>query len=178
MLTGLPAIVVALFGGNHVEKYELPRNKQVEDYILSECIQFWDDLQNMRAPQPDGKDSTSNALARLYPESKLDLVDGDGSVEEWIMKQEVFSAVEKRAGERKEAYTNKIKAVMGEHQGIVCPSGVKATWKQIKDGAKFDEKAFAAANPELYQKYVIPKPGYRRFLISLPGKKAPKQIAA
>lgn len=170
MLYNLPCILVALFGGNHVEKYDIPRNDKVEAYLLKKSIEFWHDVRELQAPEPDGSESTSTVLAALYPTSSLDLIDGDGSVEEMILKREVFSSVEKRAAEKKEMYTNRIKQAMGEHQGIVCPSGVKATWKQVKDGVRFDEKSFADKHPDIYQQYLVPKPGYRRFLVSLPGK--------
>jgi hypothetical protein len=39
---------------------------------------------------------------------------------------------------------------------------------------KFDETNFAEKCPELYEQYLVKKPGYRRFNVSIP---KPKQAA-
>ena len=176
ILWKMPCTLVAVFGGNTVRTYDFERDEQVEAYIIRECLKFWDMVQNMEAPPVDGKGVTTTALAKLYPGNKLALIDGDGSAEELIRRRELFSAVEKRAKERKEAYSNELKSIIGEHEGILCASGIKATWKKTKDGVTFDEKRFADENPKLYEKYIIPKPGHRRFLCNIPKKL--KEIAS
>lgn len=61
---------------------------------------------------------------------------------------------------------DKIKMAIGEAEGISdCDGRVLATWKAAKDSQKFDEKAFAAANPTEYGKYLVTRRGARMLLI-------------
>jgi len=177
ILYDLPCILVAVFGGNSAEVYHIERNAEIETFIINECLKFWDMVQTMTAPEPDGSSTTADALAKLYPQNSLDMIDGNSSIETLINRYSLYAAIEKRAEEKKNEFGNKIKAIIGEHEGVVCESGAKATWKLTKPSAKFDEKQFAADNPELYQKYVCVRPGYRRFNCT-PAKPNTKQIAA
>ena len=60
---------------------------------------------------------------------------------------------------------------MGDAEALTAPGGtpakplILATWKAAKDGTKFNEKEFAANEPEMYKGYLYPVPGSRRFLL-------------
>lgn len=68
---------------------------------------------------------------------------------------------------RKKELESAIKMAMGDAEALVAPHTIKpiATWKATKDKTCFDEKKFAAENPELYQSYQYSKPGTRMFLL-------------
>ena len=59
-----------------------------------------------------------------------------------------------------------IKMAMADGESLISPSDAHTlvTWKTSKDKSTFDAKRFEAENPELYAKYIIPKPGSRTFL--------------
>ena len=71
----------------------------------------------------------------------------------------------------KKEIEDRIKFAMQDAEMLCLPGTLEnnpmavATWKSAKDSTKFDEKAFAAAEPELYAKYCKTVPGSRRFLI-------------
>ena len=72
--------------------------------------------------------------------------------------------------ERKIALESQVKMAMDDAESLVASdmSGkpvVLATWKAAKDSLKFQEKMFAADHSELYQSYLLPQVGTRRFLI-------------
>lgn len=69
--------------------------------------------------------------------------------------------------ERKQALEGDIKMVMGDAEMLCDPKTnfTVATWKKAKDGVKFDDKAFKAEHPDLYNQYLTPKQGARTFLI-------------
>lgn len=69
--------------------------------------------------------------------------------------------------ERKKALEGDIKMVMGDAEMLCDPKTnfTVATWKKAKDGVKFDDKAFKAEHPDLYNQYLTPKQGARTFLI-------------
>jgi len=174
ILYDLPCILIAVFGGNTVRHWEFERNAKIEAYLLRESLKFWDDIQNKIAPEPDGSESTGNAIAKLYPANNLDLLDCGDDISALIVQRERFRYAESKAKEFKQEAGNKIKATIGDHEGIVCPDGTKATWKLTKSTVKFDEKQFAEDNEELYKRYLVTKPGYRRLHIRL----APEQKKA
>jgi putative phage-type endonuclease len=178
MIHDLPCILVVVFGGNTVRYYEIDRDKKIEAYILGECKKFWQSIQDMEAPEPDGSDSTGDALARLYPENSIVMLEGDQSIEDLIVDREKWRLVEAEAKARKSEAGNKIKAAISDNEGVMCPSGVKATWKLTKSSVKFDEKQFAEDDPECYNKYLVQKPGYRRLHINVKALKNQPAIEA
>lgn len=60
---------------------------------------------------------------------------------------------------------DKLKMCFGDAEAISYDNATLATWKAAKDSVKFDEKAFKAANPEMWQQYSKTVPGSRRFLL-------------
>lgn len=72
--------------------------------------------------------------------------------------------------QKKEA-EERVKLYMGEAESLCLPGTldnapmVVATWKSAKDGEKFDEKRFAAEQPELYAAYRRTVAGSRRFML-------------
>lgn len=70
-----------------------------------------------------------------------------------------------KLSERKDELENAIKLAFADAEAITYDGATLATWKAAKDSVKFDEKAFRAANPELWQQYTKTVPGSRRFLL-------------
>lgn len=72
---------------------------------------------------------------------------------------------------RKKELEGMIKIAMGDAEALVAniEGGNRmttlATWKAAKDSLKFDEKKFAAENPDLFATYQFTQPGSRRFLL-------------
>jgi predicted phage-related endonuclease len=164
MNSGLDCTLVAVFGGNTVRKWEFPRSEKIEAYLLKEALAFWETVQNNEAPEPDGSESTAKALTLMYPKNNAETLPAGDDVEQLIIQREKFRLIEKRAESFKDAAGNKIKAQIGDADGVVCDSGAKATWKLTKSGVKFDENQFAEDNPEQYKRYLVQKPGHRMFL--------------
>jgi predicted phage-related endonuclease len=164
MLYDLPCILIAVFGGNTVRKWTFERSEKIESYLLKEALAFWETVQNDEAPEPDGSESTATALTLMYPKNNAEILPAGDDVEQLIIQREKFRLIEKRSKDFKDAAGNKIKAQIGDADGLVCDSGAKATWKLTKSGVKFDEKQFAEDNPEQYKKYLVQKPGHRMFL--------------
>lgn len=52
---------------------------------------------------------------------------------------------------------------------------ILATWKNDSDGVQFDKEKFEEENPALFNKYLIPKSGVRKFLPKLKEKKNGKR---
>lgn len=75
----------------------------------------------------------------------------------------------KRLSEIKAEAEEALKFAIGDAEGLIAPGAAGgrartlATWKAPKPSEKFDEKAFAEANPELHSRYLTTAQGSRRF---------------
>ncbi len=59
-----------------------------------------------------------------------------------------------------------IKQSMGDAETLVSSDGTTlSSWKSAKETLKFDSKTFQKEQPEIYRKYQVMTPGYRRFII-------------
>ena len=76
-----------------------------------------------------------------------------------------------RRRKTKEEIEGRIKFAMQDAETLCLPGTLEsnpkavATWKSAKDSTKFDQDAFKADHPGLYDQYCKTVPGTRRFLI-------------
>jgi predicted phage-related endonuclease len=169
LLWDLPtAWIVACFGGNHFEKYEVPRNPKIEKFILDKCLEFWDDLQNERWPEPDGTDDCAKTLSLLFNEHDEKMAEGPIEVLDIAREYKSLSAQIKELEGKKDLYANQLKNAIGSNQGLLFPDGSKATWKMTSPKkVKFNEGLFEKENPKLYKRYASLPPEYRRLNVSV-----------
>lgn len=168
----LPGRMVACFGGNHLEKYDLPRDLVVESFIIRKCRQFWDDLQNDRWPDPDNSESCTETLKVLYnnPSEKMEV--GNQALLEVAEKRERFRLEEKKAKGEKELFENQLKETIGNNAGIVFDNGGKVTWNKTKPKTPvFNEKQFEIEYPDLYKRFLHLPPGHRMLRVTLKGER-------
>lgn len=109
--------------------------------------------------------TTVEDVLNKYPISSATFVEASpeisGIISSLKEKKETKRILEEEIGELED----KIKLAIGEAESLNYQGSVLCTWKSAKDGKKFDEKAFKAENPELWNKYVKTVPGSRRFLV-------------
>ena len=162
LLWGMPAKAFVCFGGNEPYLIDVPRNPDIEGYILKECIQFWDDLQKGNYPEPDyGNEGTSKLLSKIYNCPIGDYL--DGTTEEMEIGSELAQLKIEIAPleERKTYCSNWLKARINDHEGITFPDGWGYTYKRNKSSRIFNEKKFIIENPELAQRYMEDVAGAR-----------------
>lgn len=180
-LFDLPAKIVPVFGGNDPVIIDLPRNPSIENFIITKCCEFWNELEQGIKPNIDGSPQTSEAIKMLFPVSNATMIDGDGLTEkqtrELILCSEKYQEIHKEIKtleEEKSKYGNIIRERLGDNDGVVWSDGQKITNKKTKDGIKFDSKRFKEERLDLYNQYLVKKTGYRRLNIKLGGKKNAK----
>jgi hypothetical protein len=168
MLYELPAIIVACFGGNHFERYEVPRNPLVEKFILGECLKFWNDLQEDRWPEPDGSDDCAKTLSALYASQGEKMLVGSPEALCIAREYRFLSAQIKELEAQKNLLANQLRQKIGDNQGIIFADGSKVTWKMtVPKTPEFDEDRFALENPEIHAEYQTLSAGYRRLNVSI-----------
>lgn len=158
------AWIVACFGGNHFEKYEIPRNPKIERFLLDKCLEFWADLQADRWPAPDGSEECTKTLAQLFNDPTKGLIPVGSDLWDSAREYQGLTKEIKNLEGQKNLYANKLREAIGDHEGLLFPDGKsKATWKMTTPKkAKFNEKQFAIEHPDIYKNYVYLPQGYRR----------------
>lgn len=140
-------------------------DKEFYDWMIGEVEKFWlDYIVGDQEPLPVNVDDVllknPRHVAGKTIEATDELVEDCRQLKE--LKEEL-SGLDNRKKELEAA----IKMAMGDAEALTLPNSTKplATWKATKDKTCFDEKKFAAENPELYRSYQYTKAGTRMFLL-------------
>jgi len=137
MIHNLPGWIVACFGGNRFERYEITRNAEIEDYILQECIKFWDDLKTEKWPVPDMGRTTGDTIRHLYANPNEKILPGSWEDFSLAKRYDSFNRAGKRIEAYREEYANILKNRIGDNIGMVFPDGSsRAMWKQSGNGRR------------------------------------------
>ena len=134
----------------------------IEDFILRECLQFWNDLKLDKWPEPGKKDT--EIVKKLFPNSNLVTIKGNDRYFKIAQNWKEWKEKEKEAKEEKEIYENVLKNYMKNAEKLEFEDGSYITWKQAKMTKYFNKKAFESQKPDIYNAYTEQKPGSRRFL--------------
>lgn len=164
--------VAVLFGFGVLKTYEVERDKELEEYLIEIEAKFLLRVEQHDPPTEEWTPKTIDMLKRLYPRdsgqevvlAEDHAINAAGFLQ---AKQEIEAAEEKKA-----LYEGLLKHAIGAASLAKLP-GYHLSWKSTKEGKKFDEETFAKENPELYEKYMVRKPGYRVFRV-----KASKEVTA
>lgn len=156
--------IACLIGGNKFVYKLIKRNDEFIERLIQIEKDFWQHVVDGTMPAVDGSESSSEALKRLYPESKdMEIILPD-TAELWIRQYEAASDDERAAKERKQEAQNVLENMLGEcERGRVGERIV--SWKSTKPREIFDGKRFQADYPELYKQYIKIGEPYRRFSV-------------
>ena len=149
----------------HFDYMEMDFNPGFYESMTAELDRFWNEnVLGGVAPEDQNADDT---LLR-YPRSE----DGKTATAD----EEVYDAwkhLHRVKDELTDLETQKdileglIKQSMGDAETLVSSDGTTlSSWKSAKETLKFDSKAFQKEQPEIYRKYQVMTPGYRRFIIT------------
>jgi predicted phage-related endonuclease len=137
-------------------------DKEFFAYLIDQATQFWDKHVQGDTPPPITKAKDIDKLYRKHiggklvsiPESKIDLYIKYGELQKQI----------KTLADQQDAIKDEIKLIVGDAEGVECDGKVLFTYKASADTTVFDGDAFKAHHPDLYEQFLITKPGSRRFL--------------
>ena len=156
-------IVAAMFQFGTIKHYELERDMEIEEYLIHLEQNFLVRVQKGEPPDQSWTPQTIGLLKKLYPMDNGVMV----SLPEHALTCEAFlkaKAAVEAAETEKAHYEGMLKDAIGSASGAEIP-GYKVTWKSTKPTKAFDEAAFKAAHPDLYEQFIKERPGYRRFLL-------------
>jgi putative phage-type endonuclease len=167
-VTGKQAADVAvLLCGQQLEIHRIERDDDVISRLIVLETRFWDMVQQDIEPSADGSESSARALRQIYPgnDSSLDFSQDVALCQTFSS----LSALKTELDEKEhlaEQLKQAIQQAMGDASRAVFAAG-EVTYKRSKDGTSVDTKRLAADHPALAAQYTVPRPGSRRFVLSL-----------
>ena len=129
--------------------------------------QFWGYVELDQQPPADGSDSADVALRCLYPQDSgqtLDLShesDMSAAFSDLLAIRQLLTTNSLLEAQLKQ----RIQQRMGDATKAVFETG-DVTWKRSKDGSGLDTATLLKDQPDLLHRYILDKPGSRRFLIN------------
>lgn len=148
----------------HFDYLEVNFNKAFFDSLIEAIDSFWNvNVQGGVAPD----DIQSEDTLLRYPTAEPgEIAEADEGIQyAYNSLKEITSAIKEFEGQ-KAALEDEIKMAMGSAEILKTPGGlVLAQWKNTKESQRFNARAFLAADPDGYSKYVETIPGGRRFTI-------------
>lgn len=167
-VTGKQAAHVAvLICGQELQVHRIERNDAMIKQLMLLERQFWSYVELDEEPPLDGSDSADVALRALYPKDSgktLDLSRDlvmSAAFSDLQSVRQFLAAHTKLETELKQ----RIQQRMGEASKAVFENG-EVTWKRSKDGSTLDVETLLKDQPDLLERYGLPKAGSRRFLIN------------
>ena len=121
------ASVGVLVGGNRFMWCDVERDETLIAEILDTCLKFWQRVTDDVPPPADGLDSTSEAIARLWPitaEGESIVLPADAY--DWARELTAAKSEEKQAAGRIAELTNTVKVAMGSAEIGLFPDGEQA----------------------------------------------------
>lgn len=158
--------VIAFIGGNKRRIYEIHRNAEVVNELLSQYQAFWQRVKTGDTPEITGAESVSATLRRIYPVSTEGLViQADMEINELIISYDRINKQMKELESLQNTVKNRLQSAMGPAEAIESPLG-RVYWKSGSERAVVDYKAICSElnlSEELIAKYTKLSEPTRRF---------------
>ena len=145
-----------------VEKYD--RNDDFIADMRSSLITFWEEnVVKGIPPEPKSINDAKKLYNEVDPESIATGSKDDCSVVTNLRQLKIQKAdIDKQVNEAQ----LELMKVMGDKEILVNQSGFElATWKKTKDSEYLDTKILAEEQPDIYNKYLKTRNGFRRFVL-------------
>lgn len=155
LVTGAPrATLACLLGGQRLVWCDVERNDIEIRRIVHAGRLFWDKCVTARTPPaPDGSDSASHALQRIYPEGTNACVQLGAEFETLYDELTDLKAHEKQLESRRAEIEARFKAALGTAELGFTPTGNSVSWKSRRGSIDYKRavEALGVARKELEQ---------------------------
>lgn len=143
-----------------IKIYTIPADRELQEIIIEKTKYVWDCIQRAELPEPENFDD----FMVIYRQDNGAAIEAD---EEMLANYALLMETREKLKpleKSKERLEILIKQFMKENSRLTYDNRTLITWKKDSDSAYFDMDLFEKENPEVYQKYLKPKMGSRRFL--------------
>ena len=139
-----------LIGGDDFRVYRIERDDVTIDAIRQKEIEFWSRIQARQAPEP----STVSDVFRLFGTKDSGLaVEASESLQADVIALKSLNDDAKRLGAQIDLREERIKLHMADASILTMNGKPVLTWKE-QASKRFDQSAFKADQPELYEKFI------------------------
>jgi len=155
--------VAVLFGNTDFRIYEVYRDKELEDLIISKAATFWNDYVLANTPPPAQSEADYQHLFKK--EVRGQAVEADSVICNLASKLQFLNSEIKSKELEVSQIKQTIMGQMGEAELLTYQGQVLATWKSPKQSYRLDGKRLELEHPELIQEYQVPVQNSRRLVI-------------
>ena len=155
--------VAVLFGNSDFRIYEVCRDKELEDLIISKAAAFW--YEHVLADTPPPAQCESDYQHLFSKEITGKAVEADSKVCELTQKLQILNSEIKSKEMEVSQIKQTIMGQMGEAEMLTYQGKVLATWKSPKPSYRLDSKRLELEHPELIPQYQVPIQTSRRLVI-------------
>lgn len=145
---------------------DVERDESLINYIIEEEKQFWNyNILQKIPPEIEPTEACLSFLKETYKTPEPITIDLIGN-REATWKAEELNRIKKTYKELDSIETDCKTFFMNlmKNAEVAIGNNYIITWKKDKDSSKFNTDKFKLDNPQLYNKYLEPKKGSRRFL--------------
>ena len=145
--------IAVLIGGNDARWNVVERNQEQIDQLIAAGKEFWQMVQDLIPPAPDGSESAKDTLQEMYPGGKTEPVEITDPEAVMILDRYYhYAAREAKYKEAKDAAANELRNLLADNEEAKI-NGVKVTWKTQAGRVTVDDKALKKDLPDVYEKY-------------------------
>lgn len=156
------ADLAVLIGGQDFRIYNFERDQELLEMLIEAEAEFWQRVQDRNPPPATTKGDISTYMAIDNGDSIVASSDIENACK---LLKDVKGRL-KELNATKNQLETMIKLEIGKNSVLTDLSGNPlATFKKARDSVRFDSKAFAAEEPDLFESYKMPTVGSRRFLL-------------
>lgn len=157
------ADVAVLIGGSDFRIYEVPEDLELQQMMIEAEDEFWQRVLKGEPPEPV---SYADVQARFGRSSKTNSVLAGDDVLQALQALRELKTQAKNIELAEEQCKAVVMMAMGESDTLIGPQGhTVATWKASAAPKRFDNIAFKAKHPDLYDLFVSVGEPSRRFLL-------------
>ena len=154
--------VPVLFAGSDFRIYEVHRDRELQALMIEQEAEFWAMVEANTPPPP----ITYADAIRRFATSQAQTVTATPEVLAAVEVLRTLKVSGKDAEEAEKEAKFAVLLALGEADTLVDAEGnVLLTYKQARGSDHFDAKAFAEAQPDLFQQFLKPSVGSRRLLL-------------
>lgn len=152
-----------LLDGHEFQSIHIEANPEFIDKLIGIEVKFWYEHVIPRVPP-----APVNAadVMKLFPRSvEAAIVNADDTTfAAFIAYRDAKRKID-AITEELESNEEIIKMAMKDAEVLLVDGKPAITWKSSRDSKVFDKDTFAKENPDMYSKYLVTRPGSRRFII-------------
>lgn len=151
-----------LFGGQAFRWWRIDVTDQMKDEFIQKAAAWWAMAQSTEMPLAE----TTEQARKIYRANVEGTIVSNQQVEIACAALKEIKSQIKDLEAKEEQITVMLQNYMQSATELITPyNEILVTWKTSKETKAFDNKLFARSMPDLYEQFVVSKPGSRRFLV-------------